>query len=122
IMPPEQHTPAFVELWRWKVDAKGELCDGVMPATQLRSVTVVGTAKGPNQTIDPGHRVSNSGPCGRGDTKGHRLGPIRISETPEIGGREVQRLLPTYTLPSRVGVPLGAGASHRVEEPLRVID
>jgi hypothetical protein len=47
---------------------------------------------------------------------------MRLGQPPQGGRRQVQGLIPTDTLPARVWIPLGAGASHWVQEPLGVID
>src|SRR5262245_23785926 len=122
-MPPEQHTAGFLQL-RWRqADAKGVLRrETRVPKTQLIGVAIVGTPKGLEQAINPWSGIRDRSPCGRGNAKGHRLWPIRIGQTPECGCRQVQCLVPTDALPTRVGITLGPGAPHRVQEPLWVID
>src|SRR5215471_14770772 len=122
-MPPEQHTAGFMQL-RWRqADTKGGLRrETGVPKTQLIGVAIVGTPKGLEQAINPWPRVRDRGPRWRGDAKRHRLRPIRIGQTPEGGCRQVQGLVPTDALPTRVGITLGPGAPHRVQEPLWVID
>ena len=123
IVTPEEHAAGGVEI-RGPDPGAERVAGGVVlvPVADLGAVDVVGGPERVQQPLDPRQRIGDGGPAWGGDRERHPLGTVRLHDSPQLLGREIERLVPADSHPSGVRVALGACPAERVQDPVGAVD
>src|SRR5208337_1986093 len=79
----------------------------------------VGATKSVGQALKPVSEVVGGASCRGRPGKDNGLRPIAGLDVEKPAGRQLQRLVPRYTVPTGVRLSLRPSASHRVVEAVR---
>ena len=96
--------------------------DILVPVADLGAVAVVRAAERMHQTLHPLDGVRHRGPARGGDGECDGLGAGLGREPSHLAGDGVERLVPRDPDPSGIGIALGTGALHRMEDAVRALD
>ena len=95
--------------------------DVLVPVADLGAVAVVRAAERVHQAFDPLDGVRDRGSARGGDGERDGFGARIGCEPAHLPGDGVERFVPGDPDPSGVGVALGAGALHRMEDAVRAL-
>ena len=123
VVPPQQRASSVLPVGGADVRAVGVGArDILVPVADLGAVAVVRAAEGMHQPLHPLDGVRHRRSARSGDGERDGLGTGIGREPAHLAGDGVERLDPRDPHPSGVGIALGPGALHRIQDAVRTFD
>ena len=122
VVPPQQRASRVLPVRVADARAVGVGgCNVLVPVADLGAVAVVRAAERVHQALHPLDGVRDRGPARGGDGERDGLGAGLGRKPAHLPGDGVERLVPRDPDPSGIGIALGTGALHRVEDAVRAL-
>lgn len=123
VVSPQQRAPGVLPVRGADVHAVGVSGrDVLVPVAHFGAVAVVRTAECVHQAFHPLDGIRHRGPARGGDGERDRFGAGSGRQSAHLAGDGVERLVPRDSDPSGIGIALGTGPLHRVEDAVRTLD